>query len=76
MRDNAEIEVRWTTKKGEEKSIVIKHRSKISAIMLKAPEELRRAPVPPGPEFESVRDVAAGDGPLVCYEINGQMHCW
>jgi hypothetical protein len=74
MRATAEVEVRWKIGRKTHR-VVVKRGSKISAIILNGPA-LPDAPVPPAPEFQVVSDLGPGEGPFVCYEINGQLHCW
>jgi hypothetical protein len=77
MKSTARIEVHFTTGAGKEHVVVIKANSKVDAIMLRPskpptdsiPSELAQAQ----PELASI---AVGDGPGVCYMIDGSLQCW
>ena len=75
MRDNAEIELRWKTKDNKSKKIIIKPGSPVKAIVLNGPA-IPFAAVPEPFRSSELADVDAGDGPLVCYLIGGELQCW
>ena len=81
MKPTTRIEVHFTTKDNDGKTLEhvvrINAGSKVEAIMLKPskqptdsiPSEIAKAQ----PELASI---AGGDGPGVCYMIDGSLQCW
>jgi len=76
MKPTARIEVHFTTKDEKEHVVVIKANGRVDAIMLR-PAKPPRDPIPAQIiSSDDLREVKIGDGPGVCYMIDGTLHCW
>ena len=76
MKKDTRIEVHFETKKGP-KTVIIERGSKIQGILF-TPSKPPRDSIPreiaeAQPDLASVE---VGDGPGVCYMIDGTLHCW
>ena len=76
MKEGTRIEVHFNTKKGP-KTVIIGRTTKIQGILFnpsKPPRDsIPKEIVDAQPDLASIE---AGDGPGVCYMIDGTLHCW
>ena len=77
MKDNARIEVHFETKDGKKLKVLIVPNQGIQGILLNPLNPPRdRVPVKLAQAQPELASVELGDGPGVCYMIDGTLHCW
>lgn len=75
MKPGTRIIVEFTTKDKRPHKVVITEDMKVDSIRLN-PSRPADDPIPNAFRNQDLDTVSIGDGPGVCYMIDGVLHCW